>query len=65
MIYFYYNYKIEITNYEEKINMINELNELIKENTFNIDNYLKENYENIELIIENNNENELFIDFYI
>jgi hypothetical protein len=64
---FFYNYKekIKIDNYKEKIKMINKLNELIKEKTFNVDNYLMDNYENIELIIENENENELFIYFKI
>ena len=53
------NIKIDI----EKINMINELNDIINEKKFNVESYLKEDYENSKLVINkfllDNNEYDL------
>ena len=44
------NNNIEI--HYDKINMINELNNIIKDKKFNVNSYLKKDYENYELNID-------------
>ena len=53
--------KIKVNNkIINKLNMINELNEILEEKNFNVDNYLKSNCENIPLEINILNEDIFF-----